>query len=1722
MQKKLLRNFLKTTLYVLIVLTGAVTANAQSWYSLGPDDFKQPSYGSVEYLSFTLDGSGTPYIAYQDHANGEKVTVRKFDGTGWIDVGTPGFSSGSADYVSLAVNGTGTPYVAYVDAANGSKATVKKINGSSWADVGTAGISAGTTTNTFLAIDRSGTPYVAYSDGANGDKATVKKFNGSSWVNVGTPGFSSGSIGPISLALDGSGIPYVAYSDQGFGQNAVVKKFNGTSWVDVGVPGFSAGQVQVFNISMALDGNGMPYVAYQDGNNSFKATVKKFTGSSWVDVGTAGFSAGSPSFITLKIDGSGTPYIAFQEDNSKAAVKKFNGSSWVDVGTADFSAGAAYYTAMVLDGSGIPMLAYADSFKNQKVEVKKFTGSSWANVGTWGFSNGQADYISMKIDANGTPYVAYRDKVNSDKATVKKFSASGWINVGTAGFSAGQTAYNSLELDGSGTPYVAYGDGGKTIVKKFNGSSWLDVGTPSAGQTAFTSMTLDGSGLPYVAYADFNFSGKATVKRFNGSSWVDVGTPGFSAGFAQYTSLVLDGNGTPYIAYSDGGNGYKITVKKFNGSSWIDVGTTGFSAGQASYTSLAVNGTGTPYVAYVDYGNSSKATVKKFNGSSWVDVGTAGISAGSATYSSLVLDGSGIPFLAYKDESNSFSKATVKKFNGSSWVDAGTLGPSAGATNYTSLAISNGKIYLAYNNDGAYVKVYGANTSPSDISLSATALNENVAVNSTVGAFTSTDADAGNTHTYTLVAGTGSTDNASFNISGNTLRITASPDYEVKNSYSIRVRTTDQAGGFYEKAFIITINDVQETIPASTVFLSADTVNGLPGSQLVVPVRVRDFTNMLTAQGTITYNTSVATLAGVEQYGLPGLSASNFNTSTSGQITYSWDDATLAGVTLANDAIIFALRFNVVGTLGSSTPISFVNAPAITEFTNTSFAAVNVTTTNGSITVPANFLTTDLAVTNVCLGSQLNVPYTAGGTFSAGNVFTAQLSDSSGSFASPLNIGTWASSVSSAIPATIPAGTASGSGYRVRVISSAPALVGTESLVYLTINALPAAPATTDIYSCGSSTVTLTASGAPAGGFYRWYYTPSLGSAIPGETSAAITVPAVSPSITYYVSIVNSNGCESSRTAVTGTNVSAPSAPTVTGGSSCGPGSVSLMASGGGMPGSSFRWYTAASGGSSFQNISLYVTPVLTTTTTYYVSVISVEGCESARTPVTATINFAPTTPAAGSNSPLAAGGTLNLTASTIAGATYDWTGPNGFSSTQQNPGISNVTSMHAGVYSVTATVNGCVSAVATVNVSVTLSVAGTVRAESNAPVNTVSLTATGGSATQNYTTTSNGTYSFTLGQSGNYTVSAAKSNDVTANNGVTTLDIALIRRHILGIQALGSPYKLLAADVDASNAVSTADISQIRSLVLTTTNSFGGQQWKFVPGSHVFANPANPFPAPAATLTLNGLTNSLTSQDFVGIKLGDVNNTWDNTIARLTTAGNLELNILQQTALPGTLVTVPVKVKDFNNVSGYQFTLNWDAQVLAFDGINNQTATGAFGTHQVANGKLTTTWDNSSGGSTTLADGSVIFEVRFRVIGATGTSSAVRITSDLTKGVAYDQNLDQLNLVGTNGLVKVGSPTGISEAASNGYVLYQNQPNPFSQHTTIGFTLPKAEEITLEVYNSLGQVVAQHRGKFGSGEHQLSLEQFQQKTKLNAGTYFYQFKAGDFTATKRMVYLGE
>ncbi len=137
---------------------------------------------------------------------------------------------------------------------------------------------------------------------------------------------------------------------------------------------------------------------------------------------------------------------------------------------------------------------------------------------------------------------------------------------------------------------------------------------------------------------------------------------------------------------------------------------------------------------------------------------------------------------------------------------AAVIGPVG--TTYSIAITSTDQGGLAFTKSFTITVATPVNVAPNGLALSVSAIVENAGPNALVGNFTTSDANASDTHTYSLVSGLGSTDNALFTIVNNQLFAVGSFDYETKTSYKIRVRTTDQGGLFYEKAFTIFITNV--------------------------------------------------------------------------------------------------------------------------------------------------------------------------------------------------------------------------------------------------------------------------------------------------------------------------------------------------------------------------------------------------------------------------------------------------------------------------------------------------------------------------------------------------------------------------------------------------------------------------------------------------------------------------------------------------------------------------------------------------------------------------------------------------------------------------------------------------------------------------------------------------------------------------------------------------
>lgn len=120
------------------------------------------------------------------------------------------------------------------------------------------------------------------------------------------------------------------------------------------------------------------------------------------------------------------------------------------------------------------------------------------------------------------------------------------------------------------------------------------------------------------------------------------------------------------------------------------------------------------------------------------------------------------------------------------------------------------------------------------------------------------------------------------------------------------------------------------------------------------------------------------------------------------------------------------------------------------------------------------------------------------------------------------------------------------------------------------------------------------------------------------------------------------------------------------------------------------------------------------------------------------------------------------------------------------------------------------------------------------------------------------------------YIITPMKDDSIV--NGVTTFDLVILRRHILGDVVINDPYKLIAADVNGSNSVTTLDLVNIRKVILNIEDGFSVPDWRFVPTDYEFPNPSNPWnPMFPEFIQLEQLPPVL-DVDFVGIKVGDLN----------------------------------------------------------------------------------------------------------------------------------------------------------------------------------------------------------------------------------------------------------
>ncbi|MCB0548973.1 MAG: T9SS type A sorting domain-containing protein [Phaeodactylibacter sp.] len=412
---------------------------------------------------------------------------------------------------------------------------------------------------------------------------------------------------------------------------------------------------------------------------------------------------------------------------------------------------------------------------------------------------------------------------------------------------------------------------------------------------------------------------------------------------------------------------------------------------------------------------------------------------------------------------------------------------------------------------------------------------------------------------------------------------------------------------------------------------------------------------------------------------------------------------------------------------------------------------------------------------------------------------------------------------------------------------------------------------------------------------------------------------------------------------------------------------------------------------------------------------------------------------------------------------------------------------------------------------NMTADVGGNIYTETGLPVPNVSVRVLGDNNTMELLSSPDGDFYFLdVPACDVNSIDVTKSDDVT--NGVSTADLVFIQQHILGIQPLSSPYKVIAADADRNGAVTALDQIQIRKVILGISPNFpNNNAWRFVQADYTFQTD-DPLSEdfPEAIAVDNVLSNDM-NVDFIAIKIGDVTGDVDpsNMLSPVEGRAVLAFELDDMDLQAGESYQIAFTAETFDGIRGYQFGLDYDEQSLAFEGIVPGSLAGLtddnFGIF-TGEGMVTTSWFKTA--HFEAAKGEPLFYLAFRALSNVKLSTALSLSDDKTRGEAYDAYLEPM------GVALAFNATG-STTGETAFALYQNRPNPFTAATAIPFQLPADGWAQLTVFDATGKALLVKEGSFTAGYNEWQLNRNEIKA---GGLLYYRVETENATATRRMI----
>ena len=297
--------------------------------------------------------------------------------------------------------------------------------------------------------------------------------------------------------------------------------------------------------------------------------------------------------------------------------------------------------------------------------------------------------------------------------------------------------------------------------------------------------------------------------------------------------------------------------------------------------------------------------------------------------------------------------------------------------------------------------------------------------------------------------------------------------------------------------------------------------------------------------------------------------------------------------------------------------------------------------------------------------------------------------------------------------------------------------------------------------------------------------------------------------------------------------------------------------------------------------------------------------------------------------------------------------------------------------------------------------------------------------------------------------------------NGVSTFDLVLISRHILGLEPLTNVYQALAADVNNSHSITTFDIVETRKLILGIYDSFPGvPSWRLI---RPLANPGDLTGLGAVRdtyqLLIPNLAANLTlpSVNFIAVKTGDVNQTALGFQGETEDRGAALTWQIEDRYLPtGADVSVPIRMGESGELAGWQLALQADPaaiQITAVEGLDDENYSLS------VDGSLRAIWFD--GQNRNFTAGEAVLYLKIKVLRPVWLSQALTMTNENMVSEAYPNTQERRAIV----LQMVAEqPSAIAYLAP--------QPNPFAEATNFQCQLAETGNISLEIFDASGRLV--------------------------------------------------